>query len=40
MDKAKTPIAYQDADEFKAFWNVDARRIASVIQFIGKTEAK
>ena len=40
MDKAKTPIAYQDADEFKAFWDVDARRIASVIQFIGKTEAK
>ncbi|MDO8484934.1 MAG: tripartite tricarboxylate transporter substrate binding protein [Candidatus Limnocylindrales bacterium] len=40
MDKAKTPIAYQDADEFKAFWDVDAKRIASVIQFIGKTEAK
>lgn len=40
MDKAKTPIAYQDADEFKAFWDADAKRIASVIQFIGKTEAK
>ena len=40
MDKAKTPIAYQDADEFKAFWDVDAKRIASVIQFIGKLEAK
>jgi len=40
MDKAKTPIAYQDTDEFKAFWEVDAKRIASVIQFIGKTEAK
>ncbi len=40
MDKAKTPIAYQDADEFKAFWDADARRIAAVIQFIGKTEAK
>ena len=40
MDKAKTPIAYQDADEFKAFWDTDAKRIASVIQFIGKTEAK
>jgi tripartite-type tricarboxylate transporter receptor subunit TctC len=40
MDKAKTPIAYQDADEFKAFWDKDAQRIASVIQFIGKTEAK
>ena len=40
MDKAKTPIAYQDTDEFKAFWDTDAKRIASVIQFIGKTEAK
>ena len=40
MDKAKTPIAYQDTDEFRAFWEADAKRIASVIQFIGKTEAK
>jgi tripartite-type tricarboxylate transporter receptor subunit TctC len=40
MEKAKTPIAYQDADEFKAFWDRDAQRIAAVIQFIGKTEAK
>ncbi len=40
MDKAKTPIAYQDADEFKAFWDADAKRIATVIQFIGKIEAK
>ena len=40
MDKAKTPIAYQDAEEFKAFWDRDAQRIAATIQFIGKTEAK
>jgi tripartite-type tricarboxylate transporter receptor subunit TctC len=40
MEKAKTPIAYQDADEFKAFWDADAKRIAAVVQFIGKTEAK
>jgi len=40
MDKAKTPIAYMDADEFKAFWDADAKRIASVIQFIGKTDTK
>jgi tripartite-type tricarboxylate transporter receptor subunit TctC len=40
MEKAKTPIAYQDADEFRAFWDRDAQRIAAVIQFIGKTEAK
>jgi tripartite-type tricarboxylate transporter receptor subunit TctC len=40
MDKAKTTIAYQDSDEFKAFWDADAKRIAAVIQFIGKIEAK
>jgi len=40
MDKAKTPLAYQDAEEFKAFWDRDAQRIAATIQFIGKTEAK
>jgi len=26
-------------DESKAFWETDAKRIASVIQFVGKTEA-
>lgn len=40
MDKAKTPVSYQDADEFKAFWDRDAQRIAATIQLIGKTEAK
>ena len=40
MEKAKTPMAYQDAEEFKAFWDRDAQRIAATIQFIGKTDAK
>jgi tripartite-type tricarboxylate transporter receptor subunit TctC len=40
MDKAKTPIAYQDADEFKAWWDEDARRIAAAIRAIGRVEAK
>jgi tripartite-type tricarboxylate transporter receptor subunit TctC len=40
MEKARTPIAYQDADEFKTFWDRDAQRIAATIQFIGKTDAK
>ena len=40
MEKAKTPIAYQDADEFKAFWDSDAKRIAAIIQHIGKADAK
>ncbi len=40
MEKAKTPIAYQDADEFKAFWEQDAQRIAAVIHKIGKTSER
>jgi len=40
MEKAKTPIAYQDADEFKTFWDEDAQRIAAVIQKIGKVADK
>jgi tripartite-type tricarboxylate transporter receptor subunit TctC len=40
MDKAQTPIAYQDADEFKAWWDHDAAMLAPVIKKIGKIEAK
>ena len=40
MEKAKTPIAYQDADEFKKFWDEDAQRIAAAIQKIGKVSEK
>ena len=40
MDRAQTPIAYQDADEFKAWWDHDAAMLARVIKKIGKIEAK
>lgn len=40
MDKIQTPIAYQDADEFKAWWDRDAARLAQVIQKIGKVTEK
>jgi tripartite-type tricarboxylate transporter receptor subunit TctC len=40
MEKAQTPIAYQDADEFRAFWDADAARLAAVIKKIGRVEAK
>jgi tripartite-type tricarboxylate transporter receptor subunit TctC len=40
MDKAQTPIAYQDADEFRAFWDADAARLAAVIKKIGRVEGK
>jgi tripartite-type tricarboxylate transporter receptor subunit TctC len=40
MDKVQTPIAYQDADEFKAWWDHDARRLADVVTRIGRVESK
>src|SRR5215470_8009492 len=36
MDKAQTPIAYQDADEFKAWWDKDAARLGEVVKRIGR----
>jgi tripartite-type tricarboxylate transporter receptor subunit TctC len=40
MEKVQTPIAYQDADEFKAWWDRDARILADVIKKIGRVESK
>jgi tripartite-type tricarboxylate transporter receptor subunit TctC len=40
MSKIETPIAYQDADEFKAWWDRDAQILAGVIKRIGKVEGK
>jgi len=40
MEKIQTPIAYQDADEFRTWWDRDARILADVIKRIGKVEAK
>jgi tripartite-type tricarboxylate transporter receptor subunit TctC len=36
--KLQTPIAYQDAAEFNAWWRQDAQKLATVIQKIGKVE--
>jgi tripartite-type tricarboxylate transporter receptor subunit TctC len=40
MDKVQVPIAYQDAEEFRAWWDADAGRLADVIKSIGRVEAK
>jgi tripartite-type tricarboxylate transporter receptor subunit TctC len=40
MEKAQTPIAYQDADEFRAWWDADASRLSAVIKKIGRVEQK
>jgi tripartite-type tricarboxylate transporter receptor subunit TctC len=36
--KLNTPLAYQDADEFNAWWKKDAETLAGVIRKIGKVE--
>jgi tripartite-type tricarboxylate transporter receptor subunit TctC len=36
MAKLETPISYQDADEFNAWWKKDAETLAGVVKKIGK----
>ncbi|MBI1964552.1 MAG: tripartite tricarboxylate transporter substrate binding protein [Candidatus Rokubacteria bacterium] len=36
--KLQTPVAYQDAGEFNAWWKKDAEKLAAVIKKIGKLE--
>lgn len=40
LEKVSAPVAYQDADEFKAWLDGDAVRLAEVIRKIGKVEEK
>ena len=40
LEKVQSPLAYQDADEFKTWWDADAARLADVIKKIGKVEEK
>jgi len=40
MEKIQTPAAYQDADEFRAWWDADSAKLAEVIKRIGKVEVK
>jgi tripartite-type tricarboxylate transporter receptor subunit TctC len=37
--KLDTPISYLDADEFNAYWERDAQRLAQVVRVIGKVES-
>ena len=38
MEKMDTPVSYLDADEFKKFWDKDARMLAQAIKNIGKVQ--
>ena len=37
--KVEMPVAYMDADQFNPWWDQDAKRLAAVIQKIGKVES-
>src|ERR671919_2790025 len=36
LEKIQSPLAYQDADEFKTWWDADSARLADVIKRLGK----
>lgn len=38
MAKLNSPIQYLDAPEFQKYWDTDAKRLAAVVQTIGKVE--
>lgn len=40
MEKMQAPVAYQDAEEFRAWWDRDTQMLAETIKRIGKVEAK
>ena len=40
MEKIQTPIAYQDAEEFRAWWDRDAQMLSAVIKRMGKIDSK
>jgi tripartite-type tricarboxylate transporter receptor subunit TctC len=40
MDKLETPIVFKQGDEFRTFFDADARRLAEGVRRVGRIEAK
>jgi len=40
LDRIQSPLAYQDADEFQAWWDADAARLGEAIRKMGRIEQK
>jgi tripartite-type tricarboxylate transporter receptor subunit TctC len=40
MDKLQTPIAFKQGEEFRRFFEADARRLAAGVRKVGKIETK
>ena len=40
MANVNSPIQYMDAPEFGRYWEADARRLARLVQIVGKVQTK
>jgi tripartite-type tricarboxylate transporter receptor subunit TctC len=40
MDKLQTPVAFKQGEEFRAFFDADARRLADGVRKVGRVEGK
>ena len=40
MAKVNSPVHYMDAPEFKKYWEADAKRLAALVQIVGKGDKK
>lgn len=40
MANVNSPIQYMDAPEFARYWDADAKRLAALVQIVGKVQAK
>ncbi|MGH7322405.1 MAG: tripartite tricarboxylate transporter substrate-binding protein [Candidatus Rokuibacteriota bacterium] len=40
MDKLETPIAFKQGEEFRKFFDADARRLAEGVRKVGRVEPK
>jgi len=38
LQKIETPIAYLDADDFKKFWDKDAKMVIEAVRRLGKVQ--
>jgi tripartite-type tricarboxylate transporter receptor subunit TctC len=40
MARVNSPVRYMDAPEFRQYWDADAKRLAALVQIVGKGDAK
>lgn len=40
MARVNSPVRYMDAPEFRKYWDADAKRLAALVQIVGKADAR